>query len=614
MLEATQVVEKLMNNMGRGLVYINREQRILICNQKARAITGIDFDHTNTHEGGQLAPGDIVIITDNDLGDDDGDLTSEDLSLINISDKGINQRDMFIGVGVYKNRKIEPSYKYVREHQLRTPFELDVHYLGFHIVATIDTIKKMMSIQVNGKVFAMNFYNAVGHMVVINGSNGRIKFFQMPGYSVRKESIGVLLRGGQFLAKNSDSGFSIIGQKMLNVFEESPLTQKVIELFNGQKEPIKDTLYEINRRPFICSLMPSFAKDNPEVVEGVFIILQDATELEAMLEDRNRIIAQIEKKNHEHSTFRNAYPEDAFQDFVGDGPLIQDVKYLAYKASQTKFNVIITGESGTGKSHLAREIHDLQNKDGAFVEVNCSTIAPTLFESELFGYVGGAFTGAASGGKAGYFEAANKGTIFLDEIGEIPLDIQVKLLQVLQSKTLYRVGSSKPVHVDVRVIAATNKNLEQEVEKGSFRSDLYYRINVFPIEIPPLRERKTDLYVLINQILQKTCKRYEVTPKQFSGEAFRKMLAYSWPGNIRELENIIVRAITLCESNLIYPEHISLTGQKNPKSMKERLQDEEVRIMQEALMRHNGDKQKVMHELQMSKSVFYEKCKRYGIG
>lgn len=615
MMEAAQVIEKLMNNLSRGLVYVGKDKKILIYNQKAREITGIDFDCTNTHEDGQIMAGDIVIIADNDLGDDDGDLSVEDLELINIRDKKIQSGDMILGIGVYKNKKIEPAYKYIREHQLHTPFVLDANYLGFYINATIDPAEKIISISINGKVFAMNFFNSIGHMVVIDGTNGQIKFFQMPGYSVRRESPGALFRGGYFLAKKetNEEKFPIIGRKLLEIFEESELTRKIFELLDGKEDHIKDALYEINRRPFICSLIPFINKEKLDEIEGVFMMIQDATELEALLEDRNRIIEEIEKKHKVHSSYRKAFPKEAFQKFVGSGHLIQDVKYLAYKASRTKFNVIITGESGTGKSQLAREIHNLKNGKGPFVEVNCNAITPSLFESELFGYVGGAFTGASTSGKAGYFEVANGGTIFLDEIGEIPLDIQVKLLQVLQNKTIYRVGSSKPIQVDIRVIAATNKNLEEEVEKGTFRRDLFYRINVFPIDIPPLRERKSDLYLLINQIMQRICKQYEIPLKQFSGEALRKMLSYSWPGNVRELENIIERAITLCESRLIYPEHINMSSKKSVKTLKELLQEEERRILQETMVRYNGDKQMVMRELDTSKSAFYEKCKKYGI-
>ncbi|MFT5874098.1 MAG: transcriptional regulator with PAS, ATPase and Fis domain [Clostridium sp.] len=615
MIENVQVLESLMNILSRGLVYVDLDKRIQTYNQKAKEITGIDFDHSNTHESGRIVDGDIVIIADNDMGDDDGDLSITDLELINIHDKKIQPRDMLLCVGVYNNNKIDPSYKYLREHQLGSHFVLDTNYLGFHIVATIDPIEKRITISINGHSFHLNYFNSISNMVVIDGTNGHIKFFQMQGYSVRKEAPGNLVRGGSFLAKTSsyEEIFPLIGSKLLDIFEENELTRKVFELLEGKQYHIKDAFYEINRRPIICSIIPSQNKEDSTKIEGVYLMIQDATELEVLLDDRNRIIEGIEKKHQGHTLYHKDFPKDAFKEFVGSGPIIQDVKYLAYKASQTKFNVIITGESGTGKSQLAREIHKLQNIKGPFVVVNCNAITPTLFESELFGYVGGSFTGANSAGKMGYFETANGGTIFLDEIGEISLNTQVKLLYVLQNKTIYRVGSSKPVQVNVRVIVASNKNLEEEVTKGTFRRDLFYRINVFPIYIPPVRERKSDLYLLINHILQKACERYEVPLKQLSGEALRKMFTYSWPGNVRELENIIERAITLCESSLIYPEHISITNNSISKTMKELLQEEEIHILQKTLIRYKGDKKMVMEELDISKSAFYDKYKKYGL-
>ncbi len=608
-------IRQMINDFSRGLISVDAAGNISIFNRMAREITGIDFDRSNTHAAGSLQPGDIIIVADNQLGNDDGDLSHDDLKYLNIHDPNIQKGAAFVCVGVYNNKKIEPSYKYLSMSQAPQKLTLNVTYLGFRITSLIDPFAGKMTISVNDCSFHMNYFSSAGHMVAIDGNTGVIKFFQMNGYSVRKESVAALLHGAHFQAKNAeqDDPTNLIGRPLEEIIEESELREVIFQMLRGEGGPVNDTIFEFNRRPVICSLFPLRQEDGS--IDGVYLMIQDATKMEALLERRNRILEEMERKYYFPQTVANAaLPHDAFHGFVGSGPLIQQVKYLAYKASQTKFNVIITGESGTGKSQLAREIHLLSHRSGPFVEVNCNAIAPTLFESELFGYVPGAFTGASSGGKAGYFETANGGTIFLDEIGEIPLSTQVKLLHVLQNKMIYRVGSSRSLKVDVRVIAATNRDLKEEVAQGRFRQDLYYRIHVFPIHIPPLRERKVDLYPLINQILQKLCQEYDVALRQFSGEALHKLLSYNWPGNVRELENIIERAITLCDTPLIYSEHIDLPIEvPQAATLKELLTREEERILRASLLRTNGDKRTVMEELGLSKSVFYEKCKRYDL-
>lgn len=613
-------MELVMNSMNQGIIYIDRNRTIQHCNRWAKEITGIIINASASHEAGKISEGDIIILADNKLGDDDGNLGAEELALLNINDKDIHPGDMLVAVGVYKNKKIEPEYKYMRNHHLHTPFKLDVNYFGFHIVASIDTEKRDLLIEVNDELFLMRYNYAVGNMVVIDGVTGNIKFFQEIGYSVRNEDTGNLLRGASWAAKSpEDNDADVIGTRFLDLFDESALTEKLFAVLEGQGGAVANRLYEINKRPFICDVIPWYGADGAEekpegtIPEGVFLVFRDTQNLESLLEDRNEIIRQIEAKEEESYVAEPEYPEGAFSGFAGKSSCARETKYLAWKASQSRFNVIITGESGTGKSKLAREIHRIGNPDAPFVEVNCNAIAPSLFESELFGYVGGAFTGAKSEGKVGFFEAANHGTIFLDEIGEIPLDIQVKLLHVLQNKIIYRVGSSKPVKVDVRVIAATNKNLEEEVSLGHFRQDLFYRINVFPIEIPPIRERKGDLYLLINQILKNVCETYGLDQKQFSGEALQKLISYNWPGNVRELENAIERAITLCDSNIIYSEHLKIGKGNIPTTMKEMLEKEEERILETTLLKYNGDKQKAMKELDISRTVFYEKLKKYNI-
>lgn len=608
-----KTVELLMNNLNQGLVFIDNEGKIQSCNKVAKEMTGIIIKSYSEHEAGVIAPGDIVIIADNEIGGDDGNLSVEDLARLNINEPDIQKGDMIVAVGVYDNKKFEPEYKYLRGYQPNVELKLDVNYYGFHIEVSIDTSKKQTSIAVNRFKHTLNYFHNTGDIVIVDGASGDLKFFQEKGYSVRNEDLANILRGYNYIAKKNDNDeIDVTGKDFLDLFNESELSDKLFAVLKGEDEPVLNRFYEINKRPFVCDIIPW---ENPESTntEGVYLVIRNAEDLQQLIDTRNDIIRQAEKYDSVSLKGSSDFPEDAFDGFVGKSRHMKAVKYMAYRASKNKFNVIITGESGTGKSRLAREIHDLMNPDAPFVEVNCNAIAPTLFESELFGYVGGAFTGAQKEGKVGFFEAANKGTIFLDEIGEIPHDIQVKLLHVLQNKTIYRVGSSKPIKVDVRVIAATNKNLEEEVARGNFRQDLFYRINVFPIEIPPIREHKDDLYLLINQILKRSCEDYGIEPKQISGEALRKLVSYSWPGNIRELENVIERAITICESNIIYSEHFHIGKGDAPVTMKEILAKEEARILETTLMKHKGDKQKAMEELDMSRAVFYDKLKKYGI-
>lgn len=238
----------------------------------------------------------------------------------------------------------------------------------------------------------------------------------------------------------------------------------------------------------------------------------------------------------------------------------QTVKLLSIldKVCPLDTTVILLGETGVGKEVFAKYIYKHSPRSGKpFIKINCGAIPPNLFESELFGYEKGAFTGADKNGKMGLFELADTGTIFLDEVGELPLDMQVKILRVLQEQEFERVGGRKPVKVDVRVLAATNRNLEEMVEQKTFRQDLYYRLMIFPISIPPLRERKGDIVPLSNLFLSKLNKKYNFK-KYFSPLSIEMMLAYDWPGNIRELRNIVERSVIISNEDEITPESLPL--------------------------------------------------------
>ncbi len=264
------------------------------------------------------------------------------------------------------------------------------------------------------------------------------------------------------------------------------------------------------------------------------------------------------------------YKREAGQDsenfIVGKSRAFRDVYKMIYKTGPTDCTMLITGESGTGKELVAREIHAHSGrKDQPFVTVDCGALVETLFESELFGHVKGAFTGATET-RRGWFQLAEGGTIFLDEISNISTNIQAKLLRAIQEKEISPVGGNRVLKVDVRIIAATNRNLEECVEEGAFREDLFYRLNAFPIQLPPLRERKADIPALAEHFVRKYCKIHRRKLHGIADETMSMLMSYDWPGNIRELENIIGRAVIIEEKNIITPGSVALVTGKVAKN------------------------------------------------
>jgi len=298
---------------------------------------------------------------------------------------------------------------------------------------------------------------------------------------------------------------------------------------------------------------------------------------------------------------------------VGDGPAMKEVLSLVSRVSLTPWAILIRGETGTGKELIARLIHLVRPvSDGPFVEVNCCAIPENLFESELFGHEKGAFTGAVST-RRGRFELAKKGTIFLDEIGELPLNLQPKLLRALQENRIYRVGGEKEISVDARVITATNRSLKTMVEQGLFREDLYYRLNVFDIELPPLRNRKDDIPDLVIFFLE----RYGCQEKIFDSEAMTTLMKYSFPGNIRELEHIIQRTVTLARGKIIQvtdlPPEVRYANAVESGNLAERLDSLEKEMILAALEKNEWVQTKAALSLGISERVLRYKMGKYMI-
>jgi len=310
----------------------------------------------------------------------------------------------------------------------------------------------------------------------------------------------------------------------------------------------------------------------------------------------------IQEKIHENIALRSQMEEFyPFEEIVGESPAMKKVFQTMEKVLDVDSPVLLLGESGTGKELVARAIHyQGHRKEKPFVAQFCGALTDTLLESELFGHKKGSFTGAASD-KPGLFEIANGGTFFLDEIADIPLSTQTKLLRVLQEGELKRVGDTKSIHVDVRIISATNKDLKREVTREKFREDLFYRINVITIEMPPLRDRGDDVLLLADLFLNKYSKKLDRDVQRFSRGALRKLQEYKWPGNVRELENTIQRAITLCQETKIQEEHLGLFFPEEEKRSEEMTLDEvKKQHVLKVLEKHDGNRTRTAEALDVS--------------
>lgn len=341
----------------------------------------------------------------------------------------------------------------------------------------------------------------------------------------------------------------IIGKTAMSMVE-SGFTDKtpIVEVLRTKKQVTMEQLTVTGRR-LIITATPLLNGDGS--IRFIVENCRDVTELERMKDQLDKIIAEARRYKAEAESLRRL--EQSADGRLMDGGVMKRVLDTADRVARTDATVLVLGESGTGKSHIAKYIHEKSARQSQpFISVNCSTIAPTLFESELFGYVPGAFTGAGNKGKAGLVELADKGTLFLDEIGELPVALQAKLLELIQEKRYLPVGAIRYKHADVRIIAATNQKLQTLVEEKRFREDLYYRLKVIDLIMPPLRERKADIAYFIDVFMDKFNAEYGYV-RTLSVEAKRILEAHDWPGNIRELQNLIHNLVIMAPDDVILP-------------------------------------------------------------
>ncbi len=328
------------------------------------------------------------------------------------------------------------------------------------------------------------------------------------------------------------------------------------------------------------------------------LLLTNAMLVTALRADKEKLEAELGDKR--------------FGEIIGACASMLEVFRKLQKVAGTDISVLITGETGTGKELIAREVHRLSDRQsGPFVTVNCGAIPENLMESEMFGHVKGAFTGAIAS-RGGKFQQADGGTLFLDEVGELPLQLQVKLLRALQERTVFRVGDSRPEKVDIRVVAATNRNLEDMIRAGTFREDLYYRLNVVNLWLPPLRDRADDVFIIAKALLSKHADELHSSVKGFSPAALTAIKKYDWPGNIRQLENRIKKALVLCDKNLLGPEDLDLSPetQQSILPLEKAKEDFQRRYVLEVLERNNGNRTQTARDLGVDPRTIFRYLER----
>lgn len=364
---------------------------------------------------------------------------------------------------------------------------------------------------------------------------------------------GILLRASpNCLSIYGKSADELIGRSVYDLEKEGVFSPSITIRVLKEKKEMQTMQHTQTNRVAMATGVPIF--DDQGRLIRVISFSYDLTEIEQLRGQYQNLQDQMKRYQTEIKGLRQK--NTRVEGIVIQSKIMQQVWDLIHRVALSDATILLTGESGVGKSLYARTIHQAsERKDHPFIEVNCGSIPESLFESEMFGYEPGSFTGAHKNGKAGLIEIADKGTLFLDEIGEIPLSMQAKLLKVIQEKKLIRVGGVQPRDVDFRIIAATNQNLEEMVEKGTFRKDLFFRINVIPIEIPPLRHRQDDISMLVQHCLKALNQKYGVK-KQIDPRTMDSFLQYDWPGNVRELENVMERLVLTVNEPVITPQYL----------------------------------------------------------
>lgn len=439
--------------------------------------------------------------------------------------------------------------------------------------------------------------DTVRNGIVVTDLDGYVIFFNKPY--------------GEFIGVNPEQA---LGKHVTEVIEN---TRMHIVAKTGVPEI--NVTQRIQGQDMVVQRIP-IEKDGKTVAVFGHVMFKDVQDISKLARELHLLESKVQLYEQELKTLRSTrYTLDSI---VGESSSMLVLKKSAHKAASSKLPVLITGESGTGKEVFAQAIHNASMRSAhSFIRINCSAIPKDLMESELFGYEKGAFTGAYAGGKPGKFELAHRGSIFLDEVGDLPLELQPKLLRILEEKEFERVGGKSYVSSDFRLIAASNQNLENMVEDHQLRKDLFYRLNVIRIHIPPLRERRADILPLARHMLQKICKESHIPEVKLDTLAEEALISYDWPGNVRELHNVLSRTLSILEGDTIHYLDLLLHLQVKHKTasetgnafLKDMMSCTEQETLIKALSAANNNKSRAAELLGIHRTLLYKKMKKYDL-
>ncbi len=591
------ILQHVMDASSHAMFTMDRNGCVTHINRQAKERFGL-FNHSSqSHPAGKLVTGDLVIMATSAMGVDDGNLTPSDLRKLNIDPHKVRSGDRIVAIGVYNEPAYKPVFKVLHRSEGGI-LRLETVYQGVPIRVSIEP--GLASVTVWDLEYSIRYFRSICQMVVVDRHRRRVRFWEENGYSARREGVGNLLRGGSFVAKSPDTEMVVVGYHFRDFFEGQLFEEHVRQVLNGDVEKYENQEYEINGFALTASILPIKSDDGQP--EGVIVKFRSIADIRTTIMERNAAIQSAERQFRQADDLYSA-GDNAFSSLFGSSTTMAAAKEYAYKLARLDCTILITGENGTGKTELANALQQIQLRQGPFLTIDCSMLTGDRMERMLFGSTDSESEAA--------FRRANGGTILLEEVGELLPSSQLRLLDFLRDKQFFPQDSDTPVRADVRVFATSSQDLKGLVDAGRFRADLYYRLSAFRVDLPPLRNCRGDIPFLINNLMEQIRRKYEMPEKYLSGEAFSQMLSYDWPGNIREMESVLERAVSLSESDIIYPEHIWQETPAPQATLRQQLKCAERRILEQALLQCGGDKQRAMKLLDVSRTTFYDKLKEH---